>query len=465
MPGSRESSGRATPRASHAPRSPDPTRSARWAAAAALSEQAARFPDLLPAAPETAGLTDRDAALAHAIYDASIRHWLTLRHLLSGFLRQPFDALEQPLQAVLLSGAAQALILDRIPIHAALNESVELAKREVRPGAGGLVNAVLRKVAALRAGESSRPAGWPDHRDLIPLGDGRARRLTEAALPDDPADRLATATSHPRWVIDRWMAGHGMDTAASLALHSLAAPPTILNTAFAALPLPRGLAPHTAPGHHVFTGPRAALADLLSARTDLWVQDPASSRAIDDSRHLTPRTIVDLCAGQGTKTRQLAAAFPAARILATDIDESRFATLADTWRGHARVDALPFSALLARAAAAADLVLLDVPCSNTGVLARRIEAKYRCSDAQLQRLADLQRRILDQAAPLLAPAGRILYTTCSIDAEENELQAQDAARRLGLTIEHSRLSLPAGLPGDAPKMYHDGSYAALLARA
>jgi 16S rRNA (cytosine967-C5)-methyltransferase len=174
---------------------------------------------------------------------------------------------------------------------------------------------------------------------------------------------------------------------------------------------------------------------------------------------------VDLCAGQGTKTRQLAAVFPTAGIIATDVDGARYRTLADFWRGNERVRVLPIDDAIRDASGRADLVLLDVPCSNTGVLARRVEAKYRCGRAQLDRLIAIQRQIIDRAVPLLSPSGRLLYSTCSIDADENHDQAEWAHQRHGLAIASTSSLLPRGLPGDDPTTYHDGSFSAVLARA
>jgi 16S rRNA (cytosine967-C5)-methyltransferase len=324
------------------------------------------------------------------------------------------------------------------------------------------VNAVLRKIADLRGETVPRPGDWASQRRLIPLGDGRVRLLTGDAFPGELPELLPILTSHPRWLADRWIASHGPDRAAALALHGMVSQPTTLNTAFHRSPLPESLTPHGRTGHHTFLGSRRELAELLASRSDIWVQDAASSVAVDSARELRPSIVLDLCAGQGTKTRQLAAAFPHARIIATDVDASRFRSLEQLWKGHAQVDVLPMHAATQAAAGAADLILLDVPCSNTGVLARRTEAKYRCNARQLGRLITIQRDIITAAAPLLSPTGRLLYSTCSIEPEENQGQARWAADRFGLVIERSTLLLPSGLPGDPPKMCHDGSFSAVL---
>jgi 16S rRNA (cytosine967-C5)-methyltransferase len=433
-------------------------------AARRLGEQAELFPEFLIAPLETAGLDPRDAALAHIMVDMVIRRWYTLSFLLNRHLRQPVHELEPLLQGVLLSGAAQLVLLDRIPPHAALNESVELAKRLVRPGAAGLVNAVLRRVSEAVLAREPRPDGWAQRRDIIPLDDGRALVLHEPILPEDPLQRLSVVTSHPAGLIRAWAKLYPRPQMQALALHNLTSPPVVLNTAHATSALPPVLIPHQASGHHIFTGDRSELLTLLTQRTDLWVQDAASSRAVAAIGDLEPRLVVDLCAGQGTKTRQLAAVFPTATILATDVDPQRFRTLQDTFRGVERVEVVTPDALRARTSGRADLVLLDVPCSNTGVLARRPEARYRSGRDQLARLSGIQREILAMSRPLLhtEPRGRVLYSTCSIEREENEFQVDWASRELGLILQRHELTLPAGLPGGPPEGYRDGSFFALL---
>lgn len=450
-----------------------PPTSARDAATRLLAAQAARFPDLAIEPPDTSDLSDRDAALAHAIYDAVVRRWLTLSFLVEAAASRPLSQVEPRMRAVLLAGAAQILLLDRIPAHAAINESVEWAKGSIRPGAAGMVNAVLRKLVALRAPAApgaaapARRPRWSNRRDEIPLADGSALALARDVLPEDPLDRLAAATGHPTGLIRRWDERYP-GQAEHLAMHSLITPPIVLNTSAARGPLPDPegvrplLTPHEIPGHHVFWGSRTELVSLLNARDDLWVQDPASSRAVLDAAALRPGVVVDLCAGQGTKTRQLVSVFPQARIVASDAAAERARTLAGVFRASERVRVTSLDEIHRQWRGRADLVLLDVPCSNTGVLARRPEAKHRADPETLARLAALQRQILEEAVHLLAPGGRILYSTCSIEREENDAQAEWASARFGLPIASAAQRLPRGRPGDAPETYADGSYAAML---
>ncbi len=450
---------------------------ARDAAFAFIAHQAAKFPRLDLRPFHTPALAGRDAALAHAIVDAVIRRWLTLAWLVSQRCQQPLDALEPPLRGALLAGAAQLAFLDRVPAHAAINHAVEWAKRRIRPGAGAMVNAILRRVAdAVRANHPSplegdsptttRPIYQPEALHHLPLADGTALVLNGLQLPADGLPRTEITTSHPRDLLKAWAARFGQPEAARLALHGIGQPPVILNIGEGAyLPLPPGaLTPHTRPGFSVFTGDHDALVTLLNDRDDLWVQDPASAEAVATATTIRPepRLILDLCAGMGTKTRQLARLLPGSRILATDRDERRLEVLRTSFRGHPRVGIIDPGNLLLEHAGTADLILLDVPCSNTGVLARRPEARYRFSADALEALAAVQRQIIADAIPLLAPRGSILYSTCSLEHAENAGMAQWAVKwhRFGISAE--RQTLPAGGPGLPAAAYTDGSFSVLL---
>ncbi len=437
-----------------------------------IAKQVRRFPDLDLQPMALDDLSTRDAAFAHALEEIVLRRWLTIEFLLSSGASRPLDEIEPRVRAALMAGAAQLLFMDRVPDHAAINETVEWAKRAVRPGAGGFVNSILRRVSEMRADEPQRES-WTDRRDELPLEDGGALALAGEILPEDSKQRLSIATSNPTSLLDLWERSMTLRDVRKLATHGLARPPIILNTAHLQRPLEpealesRVLIPHAAPGHHVFTGDRAGLIQLLDERDDLWVQDPASSLAAMSVVDLEPELVIDACAGRGTKTRQLASAFPEARIVATDIDPARQRDLASVFESHPQVEVILFRHL-DEWAGQADLILLDVPCSNTGVLARRVEARYRASEESTKGLVELQRQIVANSMRLTAgPAGsrrgRILYSTCSLDARENEEQAAWAARWHDLQLERENRRLPEGGPGQAPENYSDGAYAVLLA--
>lgn len=419
--------------------------------------------------PRTQGMDGRDAGLANAIYDIVVRRWLTLEWLLTPLVSQAFAQLEPRMRAVLMAGAAQLAFLDRVPAHAAIDTSVEWAKRHIRPKAGGMVNAVLRRVAAIVHGDG----GTREMRaratlaaDELPLEDGSALVLHGTQLTGGPSEVLRAACSMPAWLLGRWREAFGEDGARDLALHGLVRAPIVLNTAHARGALPADvLKAHESAGSHVFTGSLDELGAILGSRGDIWVQDAGSSHPVSLVRELKPRIVVDLCAGRGTKTRQLRAAFADASIFATDADPERLSDLARTFKGSEQVRVgLPASIREANFERA-DLVVLDVPCSNTGVLARRIEARYRAGLSQLERLTSAQRQIIADAIPLLAPGGRILYCTCSVEEDENSAQAGWACRWHGFKIEREEFRRPRGMPGDGPERYADGSYAAVLGRS
>ncbi|MBC7834715.1 MAG: hypothetical protein H7Y88_06390 [Phycisphaerales bacterium] len=433
-----------------------------------LAHQARRFPDLAVVELETKGLTPRDGALAVAIYESAVERWLTLSHLVNLYLMKPMSALEPRLAAVLLAGAAQLLMMDRLPAHAVINHAVEWAKQRVRPGAGPMANAVLRKVAALRLpdDQGGRRPTYTGQRDELPLADGSAIVLAQPVLPESELERLAVASSHPPALLETWGQRMSPHQVRALAMHSLVRPPITLCTAYTLGPLPRDLlTPHDSPNHHVFSGPRSALTELLEARPDIWVQDAASSTAVESVRTLNPRLIIDLCAGQGTKTRQLEAVFPDARIVATDTDGARRAVLAGVFEGNPRVKVLPIEEIKVACVEQADLVLLDVPCSNTGVLARRPEARYRVDQSHLDSVTALQRQIIVDAIPLLAMKprrGMILYSTCSLEPQENQQQVEWAVKWHRFRSAHEENRMPAGAPGGPPTSYCDGAYSVLL---
>ena len=443
--------------------------SGREAAYRLLTEQAARFPDLLPPEPDEAVVDDRERAFAAAIAGTVARRWITLRWILEGVSDRKLAPMQPALQAALLGGAAQVILLDRIPVHAAIDETVEWAKRNVSRGASSLCNAVLRRVSRAVgegqiSGETSDDPASLLHPDFLPMGDGRWRQLAHPLLPEAGAALVGVASSTPRLLFERWIDRFGEAQAASLAMHGLTLPPVILSTRHATAPTLAGLEAHSEAGSHIARHPR----DIAAAMQDdpgVWVQDPTSSAALDLARKEPVRVAVDLCAGRGTKTRQLLAMYPDAEVIAADTDEAKLESLRNVLGNPARLTVTTPSEAIARWTGKADLVLLDVPCSNSGVLARRPEAKYRWGEAQTNRLRTTQRDILADGAALLADSGHLIYATCSIDEEENQAQTAWAERTIGLRAEEQRLRLPTGQPGGPASRYSDGGFAARLVRS
>lgn len=438
--------------------SPLPAKSAnaRDAALRVLARHAEKIPDLAPIDPDTEGMDPRDAALAHAIIDATVRRWLTLSYLIEVAGGRDVRDTEPRMQAALLGGAAQLLLFDRIPDHAAIDETVEWAKRRIRPKAGGMVNAILRRVVEIR-GELIDE--WDGGDDAIPLSEGGAMTLVNVRLPEDPLYRLAIACSLPASLLRSWE-GLGADVG-MLARHTLIHPPTVCFVADNPdIGQDGRFVAHDEPGHAVYVGERSDLGRALKENPGVWVQDVAASHVVAGLSPEGESTVVDLCAGRGTKTRQLLRAFPNAKIIAAEVDIDRLESLRQAFKHESRVEVVEAGELTGRGAGWADLVLTDVPCSNSGVLARRTEARYRVRGEATTRMIETQRSILRSATAMVRPGGRLVYSTCSLEPEENSGQAAWAGRTLGLIVERERAVLPAGEPGGPDSAYRDGSYAA-----
>ena len=230
--------------------------SARDLAASRIARAAAHFPDIdfrAPRSDDASELEARDAALAAAIEHAVLRRWLTLVAAIEQHLSRPWVEVEFKLQAVLLCGAAQLLLMDRLPDYAVIDESVEWAKINVRSKAGGLVNAVLRKVASLRGEKQPRaPALVLWQGNQLPLPDGNVLQLNADTFSEDPLVRLAQQTSHPLELLQHWVKLFGRDRATRLAAHNLVHAPIILHNLDSAAAGQRSdLQPHDMPGFFV----------------------------------------------------------------------------------------------------------------------------------------------------------------------------------------------------------------------
>ena len=415
--------------------------SARAVAASALARAAKHYPDLSPSELGTHHLSPADARLATAIHRVALQRWITLDALLKRHLRKSSTKLDATVHGILLGGMAQLLFMNRLPVYAVVNESVDAVKAMGQPRAAGLVNAVLRKVADL-VGEVEPDLPWQPGANALPLDTGTLV-LTEPWLPPikDFPRHLSVATSHPLGLVKRWLEAYEREAVMAACEHGVSHPPTFVFEADGS--------------HAAWRGGYDELTEHLAADPRRRVQDPASARPVASTADLPITTALDFCAGRGTKTRQLATLHPAARIYATDVDHTRrvdLETAPETYAGVRVVEPtdLPDEPV--------DLLLLDVPCSNTGVLARRPEARYRFSEDSLAELVDLQRQIVTELLPHVRDDGWLLYSTCSLEPEENRQQRDWIVATTGATLLAEEQVLPAGRGASS----HDGSYHALL---
>lgn len=415
--------------------------SARGRVVRVLETAARRFPSLNPVDLDTTGLSSRDASLALAVCRTCLQRWMTVEHVVATRLRRPIDKLEPALRAVLLCAGTQLLFFDRLPTHAVVHEAVEQAKHMVRPGAAGLTNAVLRAVAKLRVA-THRDGDRTPAADRIPTEYGCVQvNLPILPSPQDTAAYLSVATSHPPRLVRRWIERFGRDQSTAFCLHNIKTPPIFVGAECPLKP---------------WQGTYAQLLDYLAADPLRRVQDPSAAAAVAATAGLRPARIIDYCAGRGTKTRQLLATHRGAQVFATDANSKRLDLLERDLPQLATLEVCT----AARCPGDADLLMLDVPCSNTGVLARRPEARYRFTGASLGKLVDLQRRIAEQAVPLLRPNGHLLYSTCSIEQQENQDQVSWFSSRFGFETVDTQATIPGGTELD----YHDGGFFALMRR-
>jgi 16S rRNA (cytosine967-C5)-methyltransferase len=388
--------------------------------------------DLLDDKTRQTALSGPNAAFLHDIVLSTLRnlslldHWIG--HLTSG------RHLDHRTRWVLRVGLSQLLLLG-VPSHAAVNETVAAAGR-----ASGLVNAVLR-----RAG-----------REMDSLLAGRE------TLP------LAVAFSHPEFLVRRWIKTMGKAKTEALCQWNQEPAQTFVRLnrlhedAAEKLPAIAGLTPHPSAEDFFLTTsvPREAL-----KAGHCYAQDPSTAVA---PGMLAPRpgeTVLDACAAPGGKTAILAQAMCGeGRLVACDSSPARLTRLRENLtrlRVHnAQVmqhdflsqDPPPFGDLLF------DRILLDVPCSNTGVMRRRIDVRWRLQEAEFAGLARTQRGIVESALRYLKPGGSLVYSTCSIDPEENQQVVKAVlADHPELEMIESRLVFP-------PKDQMDGAYAARLVK-
>ena len=387
--------------------------------------------DLLRCEP-VAALSERDSGLATALVLGVLRWQLSLDGRMRPMLKRPGAKLDAEVRVALRLGAYQLLHMDRIPAHAAIGESVELAKAAGHRFASGMVNAVLRKLA----------------REAVPVA-----KATEA---------------HPQWMLDRWTSIFGADTACAICCHdqsqpSLAVRIDCLQTETELTQAGVVLAPGTLlqSARIVASGDIAVTPAFRKGR--VRVQDEGSQLVAEIAGAglpISPGAILDCCAAPGGKTMILAERNPQARIVACEVSPERLAAM--------RLRLAPFGERITCRLADAtalddndryDLVLADVPCSGTGTLGRNPEIRHRLRVDDFARQTERQRAILASALRATRPGGRVVYSTCSLEPEENEeviaavLREHPDARALPVDERFAEMEAQAILlPGAAEKL-------------
>jgi 16S rRNA (cytosine967-C5)-methyltransferase len=361
-------------------------------------------------ASEEPRLRPADRALCHELVLGVLRWQLRLDKIVEHFSKRRIESLDQAVRIALRLGLYQLHYLTRIPASAAVNESVSLVRHARVSSATAFVNAVLRRAI--------KEAGYDP-----------------AAGVSEPLERIAIQTSHPIWLIERWANAFGIAEAEAFAVANNTVPPAafrvVKNRADEAEVISRLRAAgaeveasQVTEGAWRVSG-ATSLVRELSAAGEIYLQDEASqlvARVLDVKNG---ERVLDLCAAPGGKTTLMAdRADDAAMIVAADRSESRMETVVGTTRLQQlksikpvlldAVKELPFESRVF------DKVLVDAPCSGTGTLRRNPEIRWRLTTSDIGAFAEVQKQILSRAADAVKPGGRLVYSTCSVEREENE---------------------------------------------
>ena len=363
-----------------------------------------------------ADVPPRDRAWLHELLYGTLRLQGRLDYILDQFVKRGVAKLDADVHDILRLGAYQLLEMHSVPAYAAVSQAVELTKSAKAKSASGLVNGVLQSIQR--------------NKDLLPRDD-------------------AQWSSHPAWLLDRWRARFGWAETMALAGANNQRPqlfvrPIGITPEAAAHSLPGAELIESAPDALRVTGD-ASVTDVLTAVPSI-VQDPAAGLVVRYAG-FTSGLIADVCAAPGGKAIAIAAGLAAGKVLATDLSPSRMHRLVENKSRIGNLNLLVGVADARRPVVReADGVLLDAPCTGTGTFRRHPDGKWRIQPADLANLVELQAELLDAAAAIVRPGGLLVYSTCSIEPEENEQQVTDFLARQNGAF---RLAPPSSWHDDA----------------
>lgn len=367
------------------------------------------FSSVLLAAEEP-HLQPLDRALCHELVLGVLRWQLFLDKIVEHFSKRRIESLDAAVRIALRLGLYQLRFLTRVPASAAVNESVSLVRAARLSSATTFVNALLRR--AVRESEYDPAAGV-----------------------SDPLEKIAIKTSHPHWLIERWASWLGVAQAESFARANNLVPPTAFRIVANRANQSQILAKLSAAGAALQSSDIAAgawrvsgAASLLremSAAGEIYLQDEASQLVAQVVSANEGERVLDLCAAPGGKTTLIAdRSGGRVTVVAADRSATRMETVVATTMLHQlggitpvildATEQLPFQP------ETFDKVLVDAPCSGTGTLRRNPEIRWRLSPDDIPRLAHTQKRIFGHAAEVVKPGGLVVYSTCSVEPEENE---------------------------------------------
>lgn len=385
-------------------------------------------------------LSPLDRALCHELVMGVLRWQLWLDRLIEHYANRKAGEFDTAVRVILRLGLYQLRFLSRVPASAAVNESVNLVKFARLRSAGGLVNAVLRRAT-------------------------REPEYDPAATIQDPIEKIAVATSHPVWLIERWTHEFGGVEAEAFARSNNEAAPVAFRVVKTraqsneVIEQLRRAGAELIPSKIVAGGWRINNGSSLLAEPvrngKVYVQDEASQLVAEVVEAQPGHRVLDLCAAPGSKASHIAdITNDSASIVAADVHEHRLRTVIQTTGTHglSSIHCIALDGLqaLPLAGNAFDRVLVDAPCSGTGTLRRNPEIRWRISPADIQALSQIQLKLLANAAGTVKPGGRLVYSTCSVEIDENE-EVQQAF------LENNRNFRPADLHLDSSLLTPSGS--------
>ncbi len=398
----------------------------------------------------------RDRALGENLVAGVVKNLKLLDTLIAAYAKRPVTQVDNRARLILLVAIAQFRLLDRVPDHALVTEAVHQTRRLGEPGlakAAGFVNAVMRE--AIRN---------PDVGEKLP---------TRA----NTAGYCEVVLSHPRPLVEKLMSLFSPADTIRFCEHNNRTPPTLARLIGDATieSLSAGdlkITPHQQPQIVVVEGAKAADFARWAAEGIAQVQDATSAGMVAQLDVQRGMTVLDRCCGVGTKTQQLSELVgESGKVFAVDAAGARISLLRKLSKQRASMAnvALKRGEWAAEFPddwpAAYDRILIDAPCSNSGVLARRPEARYAQTAAATAELVELQLKLLADTWPLVAPGGLLAYATCSVWPEENSgvggVVKAFITRTPGVELADERAWLPSFGTAD-PTQYRDGGYVAIL---
>lgn len=408
----------------------------------------------------------------------TLRNRRAVDMVIAKFSGRPVQRIPEALLNIIRIGTYELVYSPFVEEYAIVNEAVENAKAFAGRKQAGFVNAVLRQITR-HISNRQVPLTQAGAERSLPQTSITGCEFDTCFLPDHetcPADYLSVVFSLPGWLVTDWLAEFGEESTRQICFASNRRTSIYLRPnplRITAQGLADKLNNHNVEAEIVegtmikLKSPKAISNLPGFAEGEFTVQDITASQPVLLLDPQSDWTILDLCAAPGVKTTQLAEATgDSATIVATDIDSGRLEMVKEntTRLGVSSVEIVPYEKILNSEfsihKSKFDCILLDVPCSNTGVLTKRVEARYRVSPKAIQELVRTQGEMLRAAAVMVKPRGTICYSTCSIQKDENSDLVVDFLKEShAFTLEFERLVLPSAEGFD-----HDGGYTAIIAR-